>query len=222
MLAKFKWKLSGLFLLTVFLSPFGLGAEQVRVDNLPESQVGRFPKDWKTYPFQKNKTRRVYKVKENSGKKYIEAIDKKFYSVAIFKDFNWDIKKYPYLKFQWRAQMLPTGAKEVDYKRNDSACGVYVGFSRSRALKYVWSDGLSPESFWAKNPGKFAIISKEMGPKNLGKWRSVTLNIPKDYQRYFEKPVSKNPIGIGVMSDGNAVKKPVACDYTDFVVSSTP
>lgn len=210
------------FFIAIFLFPFILSAEEIRVDNLPESSVGSFPKDWKTYPFQKNKTRRVYRVKENTGHKYIEALDEKFYSVPIFKDFNWDIKKYPYIKFKWRAQQLPTGAKEVGPETNDSGCGVYIGFSRTRALKYVWSDGLTPESFWAKNPGKFAIISKEMGPTHLGKWQSVTVDIPKDYQHYFEKPLDKNPIGIGIMSDGNAVKKTAACDYTDFYISSTP
>lgn len=210
------------FLAGVFWFSQHCPAEEIIVDNLPQSQLGQFPLDWKNFPFQKNRTRRVYIVSENSGHKYIQAVDKKNISVPIFKDFNWDIQKYPYLKFKWRARILPEGAKEAHPDTNDSACGVYVGFSRTHALKYVWSTLLTPGSYWAKDPAKFYIISLEMGPKHLNQWQEVTVNVPQDYQRYFQRPLEKNPIGIGLLTDGNAVKKPAACDYTDFRISDQP
>ena len=126
------------------------------------------------------------------------------------------------MKFKWRAHQLPKEAKEIQDSTNDSACGVYVGFSRTRALKYVWSDSLTPGSYWPKVPGAYAIISKEMGEQNLGKWIEVTINVPPDYLRYFGKPLEKHPIGIGILTDGNAVHQPVACDYKDFFISPTP
>lgn len=197
-------------------------AEEIVVDSLKDSEVGQFPAGWKTYPFQKNKATRVYRVAENSGKKYLQADDEKNISVPIMKDFFWDAEKYPYLKFEWRAQRIPKGSKETRHESNDSACGVYVGFSRTRALKYVWSDLMTPGSYWAKKPGAFAIISKENGSKNLKKWRSVTVNVPKDYKAYFQKPMEENPIGIGVMTDGNALQLPAACDYRNFRISTEP
>jgi hypothetical protein len=196
--------------------------EFVRVDNLSESQVGQFPKDWKTYPFHKNRAKRVYKVEQSGGDKFIQAFDSKDISVPIFKDFQWDVAQYPYLKFKWRAMQLPKGSKEVNPATNDSACGVFVGFSRTQALKYVWSDGLSPGSFWDKNPGKYTIISREMGEKNKGQWQPVVVDVPKDFQRYFNKTLDKNPIGIGMLTDGNAVHQTSACDYKDFYISKTP
>jgi hypothetical protein len=215
---------SGIFFLAAvfFLSGGLAGGEEIQVDNLQNSSTGELPEDWKTYPFHKYKAKRVYKVSENAGRRYIQAVDDKDISVPIFKDFDWDIKKYPYLKFRWRAQKIPEGARETHPDTNDSACGVYVGFSRTSALKYVWSAALTPGSYWAKNPGKFSIISKEVGSEHLGRWRDVTVDVTKDYQMTFEKPLGKNPIGIGVMTDGNAVHKPAACDYADFRISSQP
>ncbi len=195
---------------------------EVQVDNLLSSEVGEFPKNWKTYPFHSNKAKEVYSVANENGKRYIQAIDEREISVPIFKDFNWSIDKYPYLKFRWRAKKLPTGAKEVSWKTNDSACAVYVGFGRTSAMKYVWSSGLTVGSFWPKEPGKFYIISKEMGEQNLGRWREVTIDVSKDYQEYFNKPLHKKPSGIGIMTDGNAMKKPAACDYADFRISTLP
>jgi hypothetical protein len=196
--------------------------EAVQVDNLSQSQVGQFPQDWKTYPFHKNKAKRVYKVEQGGGEKFIQAVDTQDISVPIFRDFQWDLAQYPYLKFKWRAVMLPKGSKEVTPATNDSACGVFVGFSRTYALKYVWSDSLIPGSFWDKKPGKYVIISKEVGEKNKGQWQEVVVDVPKDHQRYFHKSIEKDPIGIGVFTDGNAVHQPSACDYKDFIISKLP
>jgi hypothetical protein len=197
-------------------------SKEVRVDDLLSSKVGEFPHSWKTYPFHSGKAKSVYSVRSENGRRYIQAIDKDEISVPIFKDIYWDLEKYPYLKYRWRAKILPEGAKEVSWKTNDSACAVYVGFGRTSALKYVWSTEFSVGSYWPKEPGKFYIISREMGAKNLGKWQEVTIEVKKDYQKYFRKPLNRKPSGFAIMTDGNAVKKPSACDYADFRISTIP
>jgi len=197
-------------------------AEELNVDSLQSSDVGKFPKDWKTYPFYSGKANRVYQVAQDGGEKILRASDSEDISVPIFKDFDWDIQKYPYLKFRWRAQTLPSGAKETSRETNDSACAVYVGFGRTSALKYVWSSNLSVGSYWEKNPGKFYIISQESGSGSLGKWKSESVDVVKDYRRFFKKEDTHNPSGIGVMTDGNATHQAAACDYADFRISSTP
>ena len=198
-------------------------AEQINVDGLAASTPGDFPKNWKTYPFHYGKAGRVYKVAEEGGRRIIRASDSEDISIPIAKDFNWDIEKYPYLKYRWRAQKLPAGSREDSGATNDSGCAVYVGFGRTSALKYVWSASLPPGSFWAKNPGKFVIISKESGTGSVGSWKEETVSVKEDYERYFGKPMGgKKPSGVGIMSDGNAVHQPAACDYADFRISTVP
>lgn len=197
-------------------------AEEVQVDQLSESAVGGFPKGWKTYPFHSGKAHRVYQVQAEGAQKFIQARDSEDISVPIFKDFDWDLTKHPYLKFRWRAQQLPAGAKENSRATNDSACGVYVGFGRASALKYVWSTTLPVGSFWEKDPGKFMIIAKASGPGSIGAWQNVTVNVLDDFREYFKKDEIKTPSGIGVMTDGNAMHQAAACDYSDFRISTTP
>jgi hypothetical protein len=195
-------------------------AEEISVDGLASSEVGTFPKNWKTYPFHYGKAERVYQVAQEGGRRLLRASDSDDISVPIFKDFRWDVEKYPYLKFRWRAVQIPAGSRETSTATNDSACAVYVGFGRTSALKYVWSAALAEGSYWAKNPGKFYIISKQTG--DPGTWREESVSVTEDYQKYFGKPLEKRPSGIGVMTDGNATHQPAACDYAEFRISTSP
>ena len=136
-------------------------AEEVLVDDLSQSEPGAFPSQWKTYPFHYGKAEKVYRVVSDGGRHILRAEDNEDVSVPLFKDFHWDLAKYPYLKFKWRAQKLPAGASETGSATNDSACAVYVGFGRTSALKYAWSSTLPVGSYWAKNPGKF-YTSREL------------------------------------------------------------
>jgi len=216
------WTWSVLVAFAVFsIAPIAI-AETLGVDDLAQSQLGAFPKDWKTYPFHYGKAERVYHVASEQGRNFIRAADSEDISVPIFKDFDWDIDKFPYLKFRWRAQKLPVGSREDSYATNDSACAVYVGFGRSSALKYVWSYSLPVGSYWAKEPGKFYIISKRMGSASLGRWEDETISVKDDYPKYFGRAMTKRPSGIGIMTDGNAMHQPAACDYADFRISSVP
>ena len=197
----------------VFLALLGcfagtLHAEEVSVDSLRQSEVGAFPSRWKTYPFYYGKAEKVYKVVSEGGKNILRAEDKIDASIPIFKDFHWDVTKYPYLKFKWRAQILPAGARETSRATNDSACAVYVGFGRTSALKYTWSSTLPVGSYWAKEPGKFYIIVKNSGASGVGHWHAETVAVPSDYAKYFGKELTRKPSA--------------ACDYADFRISSTP
>ncbi|MDX1386232.1 MAG: DUF3047 domain-containing protein [bacterium] len=212
------------FLLIPLVLSFGsevLG-NTIQVDELSKSKVGEFPTGWETFPFQKGKARKVYSIQENHGRKYIRALDNQNISVIIYRNFPWDLEKYPYLKFRWRAQRIPNGARETDPKKNDSACGVYLGFTRTQILKYVWSDTLNPGTWWAKVPGKYTLVAKEKGERHQGQWREVTIHVKKDYERYFGKKLMKNPMGVGILTDGNALKTTSACDYGGFWIASKP
>ena len=196
-------------------------AETKTIEDFNRYSIDAFPK-WEAYPFQKGKAKSVYKIKEEAATRYLESLDDKDLSAPIFKNFNWDLNQYPYLKFRWRAQKLPPGASETSRATNDSACGVYVGFG-SRfsgvAMKYVWSSTAPVGNVWEKDKGKFYIIVKQSGPASLGKWQHVSINVAEDYQKVFQKQDLKQPFGISILTDGNAVHQTAACDYDDFSIS---
>ena len=199
----------------------GTGYGTLYLDNFKGSKVGNIPKLWRTWPMQRDDASKVYKVAEENGKRYIKAYDEWYLSKQIFFNFNWDIEKRPMLSWRWRATTLPAGAAESNDNTNDSACGVYVvvGKWKGHALKYVWSTTLAPGTVVTRRDGKLKIKVLDSGAAKLNKWVSHKVDVLKDYQELFGKPLEKNPSGIGILTDGNAVRKPAGCDYAGFAIS---
>lgn len=199
----------------------GTGYGGLYLGTLKGSKVGRFPKLWRTWPMQRDEASKVYKVAEEGGKSFIKAYDEWNLSKQAFFNFNWEIEKRPMLSWRWRATTLPAGAKESNDRTNDSACGVYVviGRWRGHAIKYVWSTSLTPGTVVTRRNGKLKIKVLDSGPSRVGSWVSHKVDVLKDYQELFGKPLEKNPSGIGILTDGNAVRKPSGCDYAGFAIS---
>lgn len=198
-------------------------ADEISVDDLSkEKSVGHFPSTWQTFPFQGGKAKQVYKVEEENGQRFIRAYDNQDLSVRILKDFPWSLSKYPNISWRWRARELPKGAAENKRETNDSACGVYVAFGKISgvAFKYVWSSTLPVGYVWEKDPGKFFVIVKTSGAANLNQWQDVKANVLEDYKKYFKKDPNKDPSGIGLLTDGNAMHVTASCDYGDFKISN--
>ncbi len=197
-------------------------ADEIIVDELSKNKTtGDFPVEWHTFPFQGGKAKQVYKVAEENGKKFIRAYDNQDFSVRIMADFLWPLSRYPYLSWKWRARELPKGAAENNRDTNDSACGIYVAFGKTSgvALKYVWSSTLPVGHVWEKDPGKFFIIVNASGTGQLNQWKNEKVNILEDYKKYFKKDPKKDPSGIGILTDANAMHSTAACDYADFAIS---
>jgi len=164
--------------------------------------------------------KKVYSVAEENGKKFIRALDKKDLSRQIFLNFNWEVKKRPILSWRWRPVIIPKGANESDGNTNDSACGIYViiGKYSGHAIKYVWSTSLKSGTVVSRHDGKLKIKVLDSGIVGLGKWKTHRVNVISDYKELFGKELKKNPSGIGILTDGNAVHATAACDYSNFTI----
>jgi hypothetical protein len=191
------------------------------IEDFSDYHVEKFPRRFRTYPFQRSKASRIYKVAEEKDNFYLKAVDGENLSTIIFREFLWDVDTYPYISWRWRARILPKRADERNGLTNDSACGVYVNFGKyqGEVLKYTWSTLAPAGTVYIKKPDKMNIIVKESGTDHLRQWQTVTLHIPNEYARHFKKPLDKRPSGIGVLTDGNATGTPAACDYDDFMIS---
>ncbi len=191
------------------------------LDDLSSSKVGSFPKRWRTWPLQRGKAAMVYTVAEENGKRFIHAVDSEDISQQIFFNFDWPIEDRPMLSWRWRATKLPEGAAESNDATNDSACGVYVvvGKYSGHSIKYVWSTTLPAGSVISRHEGKLKIKVLDSGSGKLGQWMNHSVDVMADYQALFGKPLDKQPSGVGILTDGNAVHKPAGCDYADFAIS---
>lgn len=189
---------------------------------LSSSKVGSFPKSWRTWPLQRDKAAEVYTVAEEGDTKFIKAYDDHDISQQIFYRFDWPVAEKPLLSWRWRATTLPEGGRESDDNTNDSACSVYViiGQYQGHAIKYAWSTTLAPGTVVTRHGGKLKIKILDSGAASKGKWVKHTVDVPADYKALFGQELDKNPSGIAILTDGNAVHKPAGCDYTDFAVSA--
>ncbi|MBI2066730.1 MAG: DUF3047 domain-containing protein [Deltaproteobacteria bacterium] len=191
----------------------------LQIENFSNSFVQKFPRHFRTFPFQGGKARQVYEVREENGNRYLAGKDDQDISIQIFRRFHWELEKHPIFQWRWRARLLPQGAKESEPTKNDSACGVYVVFGgyTGNSLKYVWSSSLSVGTVAVKKPGKAYFVVMNRG--SPGSWQEIKVDVLNDYQRIFKEKPRANPIGFGILTDGNATHSPSACDYDDFAVS---
>lgn len=199
-------------------------ADQKTVENFQQYADGKFPKWWKTWPFQRGDAQKVYQVKVEGEKHYLAAYDDKDYSTQIMKPFIWNIKEFPYLNWRWRPKVLPQGATEAQDNKNDSACGIYVVFGRYSgiATKYVWSTSLPKGTVVSRRGGDLRIESMGSGQSGMNRWHSYSVSVPHSAEKLFGKPIKRKPSGIGILTDGNATHTAAACDYADFVISKKP
>ena len=202
-------------------TPVGKGFGRIALDDLSTSKADKFPRRWRSWPFHRGNAAKVYKVAIEGGSRFIRAYDEWNLSEQIFLNFTWNVKERPMLSWRWRAGTLPAGAKESNGAKNDSACGLYVvvGRYKGHAIKYVWSTTLPAGTVVTRREGKLKIKVLDSGSSKAGSWVNHKVNVPEDYKALFGHDLGKNPSGIGLLTDGNAVEKPSGCDYAGFAIS---
>lgn len=217
---KFKTMYNILIIVLLLLSATPAIASSLVIEDFEGLESGRFPSDWRTWPFQRKKATQVYSVTNKDGDNALYAMDDKGLSIQIFRNFYWDADKYPILRWSWYAHILPKGGNETNPATNDSACGVYIVFGggRGKALKYTWSTLAPPGTVYEKKPGKIYIIAKRSG--NPGQWHHETVDVKKEYLKYFGRELDRNPSGVAILTDGNATQSPSACYYDDFIIEA--
>jgi hypothetical protein len=192
------------------------------VQSFQKFKIGEFPTKFRTYPFQRDKAKAVYQVAQEGKNKFFRAVDSDMHSVQVILPFYWDIERYPWAQWKWRARTLPTGADERSSETNDSACAIYIVYGQytGKILKYTWSASAPVGAVVKKDPGKFHMTVVRSGPSaNQNLWEGVTINVVTEYKQHFGGGKIRNPSGFGLLTDGNAVKKTAACDYDDFTIA---
>lgn len=191
----------------------------------------------------------VYSIIEENGAKFLRGSTvKKNHMVQIGKQINqnnivgknkinWDINKFPYISWDWRVRILPSGGNESIDKVNDSAASLYVIFQRARIplagwqkqpanwIKYVWSSTLPVGTVVRKKYTRFGMTLYEgryvvvaSGSKDLGKWITFKRNVLADYIAYFGGNPAFNPIEIGILTDSNTTGSIAEADYDNIIV----
>jgi hypothetical protein len=210
--------------LTVFGIPHDAGgragerAVTRRVEDFSTFTTGSSPEGWKSRGGDMSS---VYRVRSKQ-EVFLEARAVNS-AVAIAKDFSYEPKEYPFLKWWWRALEIPKGGDERFKETGDSAAAIYVifeDFLRPNTIKYVWSASLPPGTTTESpydSKTKIVVLRSQHSP--LEEWILETVNVYNDYKRLFAgepKPVQ----AIGIMSDSDNTRSKAVAHYRDMAIST--
>lgn len=146
---------------------------------------------------------------------------------ALKKSFDWDIGEFPYLKWKWRVQKFPTGAKILEGKKSDAAAQVYLlwkGFPTYYVIKYFWATDDTVGTLLEQGTpliGKLRGLVVRSGGKP-GEWHTETRNVAEDFRKYFGGDPPGKVRGIAILSDADETKTQSEADYDDLAVSKKP
>ena len=122
-------------------------------------------------------------------------------SFSLTRAVDIDLKKTPYLEWQWKVTELPTGG---DFRRpvtDDQAAQLIVVFSwgglRQEVIMYMW-DSTAPEGIASKVPSPplypfldlHAVVVRS-GETQAGKWITERRDVVADYRRLFGREPEK-------------------------------
>jgi hypothetical protein len=146
---------------------------------------------------------------------------------ALKKSFDWDTSEFPYLKWKWRVQKFPTGAKILEGKKSDAAAQVYLlwkGFPTYYVIKYFWATDDTVGTLLEQGTpliGKLRGLVIRSGGK-AGQWQNESRNVAEDFRKYFGGDPPGKVRGIAILSDADETKTQSEADYDDFEVSKKP
>jgi len=161
-----------------------------------------------------------YKVVRHENGNVLHIMSKQSSSL-LFKNVDFSIDEYPYIRWHWKVNKFPEYKDSADeYGVDDYAARLCVVFPSwnllsTKFLVYVWDDRVEKEgeikpSSLSKN---CKILVIEGGDKNIGRWVTEERNINEDYKMLFGKYPRKEASGIGIMSDSDDTKTSTEASY---------
>ena len=133
-----------------------------------------------------------WKVVDESGEQVIK-LRTESSSFALEKRITVDLKRTPYLEWEWKVTVLPTGGNFASPEADDQAAQLLVVFhkpflERRKVLTYIW-DPTAPKGTIASAAGPIYLNVKaivvESGSSQIGKWLREKRNVVEDFRAAF-------------------------------------
>ncbi len=135
---------------------------------------------------------------------------------------RWDLDSFPRLRWRWRADQLPEGAREDSRKLNDTGAALYVAFDcndwigRPCTIKYTYSSTLPKDT--QVRYGKLYVLVVSSAAEFEGGWTEIERNVVEDYEMLFRKPPKGDPLYILLWNDSDTTKGTADVYFDDIVV----
>ena len=125
-------------------------------------------------------------------------------SFSLQKEVRVDLKQFPMLAWAWKVTKLPEGGDFRKSNTDDQAAQLFIAFSRTRAIVYIW-DTTAPQGTVGDAAAPFFMDIKAVvvrsGKTGTGAWITETRNVYDDYRRLFgEEPTAVSGVRMQVNS----------------------
>jgi hypothetical protein len=109
-------------------------------------------------------------------------------SFSLQKRFHVDPRHYPVISWKWKVTKLPEGGDFRRSKTDDQAAQLFVAFSNSKVIVYIW-DTTAPrgamDDAWSPPFMTIKAIVVRSGAEETGRWIREARNAYEDYRRIF-------------------------------------
>jgi len=125
-------------------------------------------------------------------------------SFSLQKEVNVDLKQFPLLTWKWKVTKLPAGGDFRKSKTDDQAAQLFVAFSKTKAIVYIWDTTAPAGLMEDTSPVPFMtvkVVVMRSGTAELGKWITETRNVYDDYKKLYG---SEPPAVSGIRLQSNS------------------
>ncbi len=198
-----------------------VGAAEVKVaDFSSAAEPGRTPAGWEL----KEKVGRADMQIANYEGRAALRLRSTNTSFCLQRTIRADLAQTPYLSWKWKVTCLPKAGDFRRTKTDDQAAQLFVAFSRTQAIVYLW-DSSAPEGLMADAPSPpfisiKAVVVRSKGQR-LGEWLNETRNVYEDYKKFFGSTANP-PVVSGVRLQINTQHTQGSAEsyFADVVFSS--
>ncbi len=135
-----------------------------------------------------------------------------------------NLQQDPVLSWKWRATRLPQGGDFRRSKTDDQAAQLFVAFTKTRAIVYLW-DTTAPQGLMQDAPAPPFMTIKAVvvrsGPVELGKWLTETRNVYEDYRKFYgDKDQPPVVSGMRLQINSQHTRTAAECAFADVMFRS--
>lgn len=209
--------------------------------------LGQLPSGWRPYALRRDLPRTRYQVVRDADSAVLHARALRS-ATGLQCALALEAAQAGPLRFRWKVRSVPDHGNVAAAERDDCPARVVVAFDgdherlslRDRLffdqvelftgqrlpyamLMYVWDGGTHAVESVHRNhrTARIQYLTVESGPARAGRWLSYERDLVADYRRVFREAPGRI-IGVGVLTDGDALKLDLEAWYGDITLAPRP
>ncbi len=209
--------------------------------------AGQLPSAWQPYALRKDLTRTRYTLVRDGGRQVLNARASAS-ATGLRCAVQIDPAQLGLLQFSWRVRDVPALSDVAEAVHDDCPARIILGFDgdhtrlplRERllfdqvelftghrlpfaTLMYVWDGGRHAVESVHRNhrSSRIQYLTVESGAARAGQWLQYQRDVVADYRRIFGEAPGRIT-GVGVLTDGDALKLQLEAWYGDITLAPRP